>query len=277
MFTEKETADLMKEMRRGYSFVEKNNDKTIDIWYPIWEKFVEENRKTGSRNFLACLDSKTNSRTYVSFGNWIGDLEMAFLNSGRGKAREREIFCTTMLGEFQRCWSTGDIDQNLAELYYLLGKREEGDALFEKMLEEYPEDVYLWADYAREYGGRHGDDNERAYTIYKRGIDAVLAECAKQPELDLRHYRDIDLLYDEIAEVCTILGKTEEADEWLEKSRAISRSAEDHYTTVTEAPDFSCEPLKQQPIIAPPKVGRNDPCPCGSGKKYKKCCLNKAD
>ena len=21
------------------------------------------------------------------------------------------------------------------------------------------------------------------------------------------------------------------------------------------------------------KIGRNDPCPCGSGKKYKKCCL----
>ncbi|HRX16910.1 MAG TPA: SEC-C metal-binding domain-containing protein [Spirochaetota bacterium] len=25
------------------------------------------------------------------------------------------------------------------------------------------------------------------------------------------------------------------------------------------------------------KVGRNDPCPCGSGKKYKKCCMEKAD
>lgn len=24
---------------------------------------------------------------------------------------------------------------------------------------------------------------------------------------------------------------------------------------------------------AAPKVGRNDPCPCGSGKKYKHCCL----
>jgi preprotein translocase subunit SecA len=23
------------------------------------------------------------------------------------------------------------------------------------------------------------------------------------------------------------------------------------------------------------KIGRNDPCPCGSGKKYKKCCLLK--
>lgn len=24
--------------------------------------------------------------------------------------------------------------------------------------------------------------------------------------------------------------------------------------------------------VSPGKVGRNDPCPCGSGKKYKKCC-----
>ena len=22
------------------------------------------------------------------------------------------------------------------------------------------------------------------------------------------------------------------------------------------------------------RIGRNDPCPCGSGKKYKKCCMN---
>ena len=29
-------------------------------------------------------------------------------------------------------------------------------------------------------------------------------------------------------------------------------------------------------IVKPPKIGRNDPCPCGSGKKYKKCCLLKA-
>lgn len=29
---------------------------------------------------------------------------------------------------------------------------------------------------------------------------------------------------------------------------------------------------KAEPIRVQPKVGRNDPCPCGSGKKYKKCC-----
>lgn len=26
-----------------------------------------------------------------------------------------------------------------------------------------------------------------------------------------------------------------------------------------------------------PKIGRNEPCPCGSGKKHKKCCYNKKD
>jgi len=32
---------------------------------------------------------------------------------------------------------------------------------------------------------------------------------------------------------------------------------------------------KSKPIISEKKIGRNDPCPCGSGKKYKKCCLKK--
>jgi SEC-C motif domain protein len=26
------------------------------------------------------------------------------------------------------------------------------------------------------------------------------------------------------------------------------------------------------PVKSAPKVGRNDPCPCGSGKKFKQCC-----
>ncbi len=33
--------------------------------------------------------------------------------------------------------------------------------------------------------------------------------------------------------------------------------------------------VKQQPVKKTSKVGPNDPCPCGSGKKYKKCCRDK--
>ena len=31
---------------------------------------------------------------------------------------------------------------------------------------------------------------------------------------------------------------------------------------------FGPAPVKREE----PKIGRNDPCPCGSGKKFKKCC-----
>lgn len=34
------------------------------------------------------------------------------------------------------------------------------------------------------------------------------------------------------------------------------------------------EQERKQPVIKEQKVGRNEPCPCGSGKKYKKCCLD---
>lgn len=33
-------------------------------------------------------------------------------------------------------------------------------------------------------------------------------------------------------------------------------------------------PEPQQPLVAGQKPGRNDPCFCGSGKKYKQCCLH---
>ena len=40
-------------------------------------------------------------------------------------------------------------------------------------------------------------------------------------------------------------------------------------------PPADTDSHKGTPIVSEtPKIGRNEPCPCGSGKKYKKCCLN---
>lgn len=39
-----------------------------------------------------------------------------------------------------------------------------------------------------------------------------------------------------------------------------------------EAKSDSKQPEQSKPFINQEKIGRNDPCPCGSGKKYKKCC-----
>ncbi len=41
---------------------------------------------------------------------------------------------------------------------------------------------------------------------------------------------------------------------------------------VSEAAAATEAQAKAKPVRTGPKVGRNDPCPCGSGKKYKNCC-----
>lgn len=42
--------------------------------------------------------------------------------------------------------------------------------------------------------------------------------------------------------------------------------------SITEI-DFVRDSALNQPVVRPSrKIGRNEPCPCGSGKKYKKCC-----
>ncbi|MFW6155354.1 MAG: preprotein translocase subunit SecA [Planctomycetota bacterium] len=47
----------------------------------------------------------------------------------------------------------------------------------------------------------------------------------------------------------------------------------DHLTQDMQAQQNATQPKKVQTIIRDTrKVGRNEPCPCGSGKKYKKCC-----
>ena len=39
-----------------------------------------------------------------------------------------------------------------------------------------------------------------------------------------------------------------------------------------DAPEYALDRIFADPKV---KIGRNDPCPCGSGKKFKKCCLNR--
>jgi preprotein translocase subunit SecA len=48
-------------------------------------------------------------------------------------------------------------------------------------------------------------------------------------------------------------------------------SGRDGYREAMEGSYNQAQRPKQKPIIAEPKIGRNDACPCGSGKKYKQC------
>ena len=57
----------------------------------------------------------------------------------------------------------------------------------------------------------------------------------------------------------------------FEKPGAVKRVAVDQLPMPSLADLLGTEPIT--PVRRPAKVGRNDPCPCGSGKKYKQCCM----
>ena len=95
-----------------------------------------------------------------------------------------------------------------------------------------------------------------------------------------------------LAKACISFGYTKEAEELLQQLKKGSLSGknaakhlklylQERYEVAEDEDDWLeatswCRTLEipvQQPFVRnTPKIGRNDPCPCGSGKKYKKCC-----
>ncbi len=48
----------------------------------------------------------------------------------------------------------------------------------------------------------------------------------------------------------------------------------DNIISASKRKDIKKEYNRSRIVVNDNKIGRNEPCPCGSGKKYKKCCLN---
>jgi SEC-C motif-containing protein len=83
-------------------------------------------------------------------------------------------------------------------------------------------------------------------------------------------------------EILNVSGGTETDDEGIieftARYRGADRAIVNHHESSTFLKKdgrwyFSDAKMVNNPQTREsPKVGRNDPCPCGSGKKYKKCC-----
>ena len=73
-----------------------------------------------------------------------------------------------------------------------------------------------------------------------------------------------DRMIDEIKEETAIMA--------LHVDPVRSRSRREQVVQATATNMAGAVAAVKKPIVKPQKVGRNDDCPCGSGKKYKKCC-----
>lgn len=92
-----------------------------------------------------------------------------------------------------------------------------------------------------------------------KAIDAIRATFAKD-RVDISVFGDLE-------DVEISLG--------IRKKRSTPRPRYNIFPDLAplDADEFSDIPAI--PVRRSAKIGRNDPCPCGSGKKYKKCCLRK--
>ena len=89
------------------------------------------------------------------------------------------------------------------------------------------------------------------------------ARAAMEQHLS-QHPDSIDVL-DSAIEFFRCTGDLDQSEACARKLVALDESR------LQSVPNYVAE----RPYLAPPKPGRNDACPCGSGKKYKKCCDGK--
>lgn len=130
--------------------------------------------------------------------------------------------------------------------------------IYEDVLENHTE---MFEGVVKELAQKYDTSNE--YFIgFLDGIDSSLVNSLDLDEItedsSVKLEIDIDKLYYNMLEAkADYLYNLAQWDDILdeEKRKEITKKQRSARTVVKEA-----------------KIGRNDPCPCGSGKKYKKCC-----
>ena len=239
---------------------------------------------------------------YQSLFNWSQDLEDALRDAGREDPeflRARITVCEEALRRFpdEDELMVENRRRAVAESYFELGETDKAEALFERWLAADPRWGWGWIGWAdlhfftdsrpKEYG--------RAEELLRRGYSTP-------------GVRDREDVADRLVLLCRETGRDEEAEVLAAEVKRISRSSSgvsvrrtihledvgdravvrDTATATFEGEGFPLERMAEmvealdaaRPSVRPrqaTKVGRNAPCPCGSGRKYKKCCGSGAD
>lgn len=138
----------------------------------------------------------------------------------------------------------------------------------DRLLEQYPDNAVL--------AEKAMDLWETVYEVqFKRTVSREIVERAYA--LALRFSKDAEVL----DQFFRLLDASEERKNWLTytKNKAIVTGLMEN-----ELGEYLLPPMPgkttglayamRQPVARRhPKIGRNDPCPCGSGKKFKRCCI----
>jgi len=272
-------------MQAGYDALDEGEAQACEMWLRTWNDILTMIRLDKVRD-LDDFDEEFGGLQCLF--NWIQDFTMHLWNAGVHEPRflrERVAVCEEALGRWPGadCHLTESLRADMAEASFRLGATEQANAQFKQWLDDDPQWGWGWIHwsdcYAREFMGNR--DPERAKAILRRGLAAP----------GVRDRRD---LLERLAEIHEEAGEDEEAAQVRAESErpntpsvrtVVSRVGNvlrqkttfnfgEEGLPMDEFEEFHRALIAQRSGREMPmhQVGRNAPCPCGSGKKYKKCC-----
>ena len=178
---------------------------------------------------------------------WLGDLPRDISDEGH------HADAVTLNERLAAVWRDEQLIYDLPLLLARSGDRHRALSAVESNLAEFPDEpnMLLPAGQALEMLG----ENDRAESAYRDALTWVGFETSLRDEIVTTH---LALLERE--------GRADAAEKLRQSERRARREAQDQRAQAMGLP--ASRTVRREE----PKTGRNEPCPCGSGKKYKKCC-----
>lgn len=246
---------LDDKMQEGYELNESGHvEAACRIWLEAWDDTLHIFDKAG---FETIDEFDERFRGTQCLFDWMQDLEMELWNAGlrdrRFLARRVEV-CEERLRRFEAKDdpSPENCRRALAESWFDLGETGKADDLYREWLNADPQWGWGWIAWSDCYWHTRTQfaDLRRAEELLHKGLSIV-------------GVRDSEDIAERLADLYEDQGRGDEAKELRRQAELMSESPKPSALIAhTAAPVTGSRR----------KAGRNDPCPCGSGKKFKKCC-----
>jgi tetratricopeptide (TPR) repeat protein len=256
------------------------------VWLEAWNDVLHLLDKAGVES-ISEFDDRF--RGTQSLFNWIQDLEGELWNAGleeRQFLKARIAICEEGLRRFEAedDLMTQNRRRALAESYYELGETSKADALYREWLNTDPQWGWGWIGWSDCYRFTRTElrNWHKAEELLLEGLSIA----------GVRDYQD---LAERLADLYQEQGRVDEAKQIRQQAEMIPPAIQHTFEilpgdkvvrrkTIITSRDEGL-PLSELPKLTSlqrascaqvagrrHKIGRNEPCPCGSGRKFKKCC-----
>jgi len=149
-----------------------------------------------------------------------------------------------------------DFLQHKADSFIALGEEEEGERTYQEILERNPENFWYHVHAGDAFSIPQRKDPKQARKYYLQALEIAKAQTGSNEALE-----NLEIACERLLNLAEGTGNKSETSYYRKELSGLRGSSLPVSSSLLEPRS----PAKQ-------KVGRNDPCPCGSGKKYKKCC-----